>query len=245
MTDLPAPTPSGSGDAPAAGAPPAASPADILYPQGGDAGTAAGVSAEEGDAPSGEAAGSEAGGDSTPAPAGEESTGGDSSSDALAASYELSLPEGFEADDALMASARSAFASAGVPADKAQSLMDLYANTVKANAQRELDAFTSTQAQWADEINALPDFQGPTRAKSEQMIGAFLDEYGPDAKAGILSDPRVGNNPALVKLILSAAKVLAEGSATPVGRPAPNDGNGRPTKGRTVASILYPDQAQG
>jgi hypothetical protein len=241
MTDLPAPTPSGSGDAPAAGAPPAASPADILYPQGEAEASAAGVSAEEGDAPSGEAAGS----DSTPAPAGEETTGGDSGTDALAASYELSLPEGFEADDALMASARSAFAEAGVPADKAQSLMDLYANTVRANAQKELDSFNSTQTEWANEINALPDFQGPTRAKSEQMIGAFLDEYGPEAKAGILSDPRVGNNPALVKLILSAAKVLAEGSATPVGRPAPNDGNGRPTKGRSVADILYPNSAQG
>lgn len=238
MTDIPAPAGAASGETPATGAPPAASPAEVLYPTQSAEGEAS-VSPSEAEAEplaaSGEAAESEA------APSGEDTVGGDSGTDALMAAYELTLPEGFEADDTLMSSAKKTFAEAGVSAEKAQSLMDLYSSTLSAQRAKEEAAFNVTQNQWLAEINAQPDFQGPTREKSLQTMAAFLDEYGAEAKAGILADPRVGNNPALVKLILSAAKVLSEGAPSAPGRPAPNDANGRPTRGRTAAEVLYPN----
>lgn len=245
-------TDSAAAPASAEGAPAPLSPADTLYPNQESAQSAAGVSSgAEPDEPTpeapGESGGSETGaGAATEGGAGEESTaGGESGTDALAASYELALPEGFEADDALMASARETFAAAGVPKDKAQALIDLYATATRANAQRELDAFTATQAEWAREVDTLLGASGPTREKAERDIGAFLDEYGPEAKAGILSDPRVGNNPQLIALIHKAASLLSEGTPVLVGRPAANDANGRSIKGKSAAEVLYPDQAQG
>jgi hypothetical protein len=200
-----------STEAPAAGgattaeAPAAPSdPASILFPE-----DKADTDASTGE-PASQASTEEGSGDTPPAP------------DPIdPASYELALPEGFTLDDALMSDARSALADAGVPKDKAQGLLDLWARSAQAQATAAQTEFEAQNTANLAAIDAMPEFQGPTRETSLTAIGKLLDEYGPEAKAGILSNPAVGNDPALAKFMLSVAKALSEGSATSTGRPPP------------------------
>lgn len=209
MVDLPAapaPTP-----APAGAPSPAPAPQDvanILFPADGPQSSAEGTPpAPEGTPPDG------AGGETT---AGAESAASTESAPA----YEFTFPEGFEADDALITEANEVLAAAGVPKDKAQGLMDLYIKGVQAQTAAAETAFAEQQAQWATQISAMPEFQGPTRETSLQAIGKLLDEYGPEAKAGIMNNPLVGNNPEMAKFLVNVAKALDEGTPTPAHRPA-------------------------
>lgn len=159
---------------------------------------------------------------------------------------DLTLPEGFVVDDALLTTAKTTFAELGVKPDLAPKLLDLYAQVTKATNEQATADFQATQTKWLGEINAMPEFQGEARATSLQSIGKVFDEYGtPEAKAA-LDAFGTGNHPALVKMFLRMANALSEGTPTTQGRPAPTGKDGKPAsqQGKTIGQRLYPDQAQ-
>jgi hypothetical protein len=180
--------------------------------------------------------------DTGTAATGEDTVSGGEGGDSIsAADYTFALPEGFTENAELQTEAATAFAAAGVPKDKAQGLVDLFAKAVKASQDAANTAYQTEQQGWLTEINAMPEFQGPTRETSLQAIGRVFDEYGtPEAKAA-LDRNGVGNNPALVRMMLKMANALTEGTPVPAAKPAPN-ANGR-TQPKTVGQSLYPDQA--
>lgn len=216
---------------------PAAIPAGALYPADGGAAAAAAastipaatgadsVAASTGADSVAAAAGADSVAASTGADSGTAATGADSiaagaGQDTVAAPvYEITLPEGFTNDATLMTEAHTVLAAAGVAPDKAQSLIDLFGKAVKGSADAQLAAHNTQQAAWMTEINALPEFTGPTRETSLASIGRLFDEYGtPEAKAA-LNAYGVGNNPALVKMMHKIASALTEGTPAPGGRP--------------------------
>lgn len=238
MSEAPNPTP----EAPAQGAPAAPSTtAELLYPS--DSATAAPSSVSEGEGeqsappapPVAEGAPPSEGADS-------ETTVAEGAESTAAPEYDFKFPENFEVDDALITDAKKTMADAGVPADKAQPLVDLFVKVQEAAAAKQMEAFTATQKAWAEEINAMPEFQGPTRETSLQTIGRLVDEH--PGLRDVLKDPAVGNNPIMAKFMLSVAKALSEGSPAPASRPAPNGADGRPARGRTPGQILYPETQQ-
>lgn len=175
--------------------------------------------------------------------AGNDSISGEAGNDSITAeSYQFTLPEGFTEDAGLQAEARSVLLDAGVKPEKAQGLIDLFGKAVKASQDRAIAAHNTEQQGWLNEINAMPEFQGPTRETSLQAIGRVFDEYGtPEAKAAF-NRGGVGNNPALVKMVLKMANVLTEGAPVTAPRgPAPVGKGGR-VQPATVGQSLYPDQ---
>lgn len=190
----------------------------------------------------------QSGADTTSGADSQTGTASQSGTDSLTAeSYkDLTLPEGFVVDDALLTTAKTTFAELGVAPDVAPKLLDLYATVTKAvNAQATSD-FNAQQTAWKTEIDAMPEFQGEARATSLQSIGKVFDEYGtPEARAA-LDAFSTGNNPALVKMFLRMANALSEGTPTSQGRPAATGKDGKPLSqtGKTIGQRLYPDQAQ-
>lgn len=236
-----APTTPTTEPAPGTATPPeatATSAADALFPDGGaqtdpqdpspDAPVeeVAAVPAEADAAPVVEA---------TPEPA-PEPTGDDTAS---APEYNFTLPEGFVTDDALTTRAKEVFANAGVPADKAQALIDLFADTLSAQRTEAESAYATQQTEWLAAIDQIPEFQGPTKEKSLATIGRLFDTYGSEDAKAALNIGGVGNNPHLAKFILNVAKALDEGAPTGQGRPAAVDRNGRALRGRTAGEILF------
>jgi hypothetical protein len=178
------------------------------------------------------------------APAGTDTLNGGNGADSISvASYDFKLPEGFIGDDALTATAKDTFAAAGVAPDKAQGLIDLFGKAMKASADAQVTAHNTQQTTWINEINAMPEFTGPTRETSLASIGRLYDEFGtPEAKAA-LNAYGVGNNPALVKMMLKIASTVSEGGPTGQGRPTGKGGQQAGPK--TVGGSLYPDGGAG
>ncbi len=146
------------------------------------------------------------------------------------ASYELTVPETFTVNEEQLTEARALFADAGVPKDKAQGLIDLYAKVLTAQQSEAQTQFTTQQSAWMSELNALPELQGATRETSLSAIGRVFDEYGPEAREAF-NNPLIGNNPAVVKFMLKVAATLSEGNPSAPGRPANPGKEGRAPKG--------------
>lgn len=180
---------------------------------------------------------------------GNDTVAGTEGNDTLTAdSYKdkIKLPEGFIADDAMMGEAATLFADVGVPPDKAQGLIDLFAKVTKANNDKATADYQAQQTAWLGEIDKMPEFQGEARATSLQAIGKVFDEYGtPEARAA-LDAFGTGNNPALVKMFHKIAQALSEGTPTGQGQPRGTGADGKPVdssgRGKTVGQRLYPDQ---
>lgn len=153
------------------------------------------------------------------------------------ASYELTLPETFSVDEATLTEAREVFAAAGVPKDKAQGLIDLYAKTQTAAQTAAAAEFTAQQTAWMTELNAMPELQGATRETSLAAIGRVFDEYGPEAREAF-NNPLIGNNPAVVKFMLKVASTLSEGNPSAPGRPA---NPGKASAAKSNGSLSYPN----
>lgn len=175
--------------------------------------------------------------------AGADTTSGtdtNSGTDSLsAASYDFTLPAGFSDNVELTSEAKTVMAAAGVAPDKAQGLIDLFGKAVKANADAQVAAHTTQQQAWLTEIGSMPEFTGPTRETSLASIGKLFDEFGtPEAKTA-LNAYGVGNNPALVKMMLKIASVVNEGGPSGGGRPVGTP-NGKRAPA-TVGQSLYPD----
>lgn len=173
---------------------------------------------------------------------GQESVAGESTPDALTAdSYDIKLSEELQGNDALLTSAKTLFAEVGVDPAKAQQLVDFYTEALKTQAAETTAAWTAQQTAWKTEIEAMPEFKGPTRETSLQALGKLWDEFGTDEAKAALDAYGVGNNPALVRMFLKMASTISEASPAPQGRPAPMDRNGRPLGGRTVGETLFGD----
>lgn len=160
------------------------------------------------------------------------------------ASYTLALPETFQVDETTLTEARELFAAAGVPQDKAQSLIDLYAKTQTAQATAAATEFSTQQSAWLTELNAMPQFQGATRETSLAQIGRVFDEYGPTAREAF-NNPLIGNNPEVVKFMLKIAGTLSEGAPSAPGRPANPGKEGRPAKSNGTLSYPNTPEIQG
>lgn len=185
-----------------------------------------------------------AGTDAGTAATGNDTVAAGAGTDSLTAeSYDFSLPTGFTDNVELTAEAKTVMAAAGVAPDKAQGLVDLFGKAVKASADAQVAAHNTQQQTWLAEIGSMPEFTGPTRETSLASIGKLFDEFGtPEAKAA-LNAYGVGNNPALVKMMLKIAGVVNEGAPSGQGRPTGRNGVAQAKAG--TPGSLYDNDGRG
>lgn len=153
---------------------------------------------------------------------------------------DLKVAEGFEVNDAALTDAKTIFTEGQVPPVVAQKLLDLYTSNIKAASEAaqaaSQEAFTSLNTKWSTETNALPEMQGEAKKQTLAILGRTMDEFGSPEAREAFNLTGAGNNPHIVKYILSLAQAVVEGSPTPGGRPAHTD----PRKGKSLGQRLYP-----
>lgn len=144
---------------------------------------------------------------------------------ATADEYTFTPPDGFKSDDAALKSFRDLAHSKGMTQSEFTSAMDLFTGQLKAQVEAtqsaQLATYQDTQTKWLTEVQAMPEFQGERRERSEQMIGKLLDEYGTPEVREIFAVTGAGNNPAMVKMMYKLASALNEGKPQSQGKPAP------------------------
>jgi len=157
---------------------------------------------------------------------------------------DLSLGEGLTADDTALTSAKEIFAEAQLPPEAAQKLLDLYTTNLKtaseAAARATQESFTNLNSQWLEATNALPEMQGEAKKQTLAILGRTMDEFGSPEAREAFNLTGAGNNPHIVKYILSLAQAVVEGGPTPAGAPVTTD----PRKGKSLGQRLYPNQPQ-
>lgn len=154
-----------------------------------------------------------------------------------AASYEVALPDGFEANDGLLTKFKETAAKAGLDPKSAQGFVDLFAEGMREAAGRQ----TAEVQGWLAQSNALPELTGTTRDTSLASLKAAFDQYGSPEANTILAQTGVGNHPAVVKMFLSMAKDLQEGRPASPGTAIARGPDGKSAGPRTPGEILYGD----
>lgn len=150
---------------------------------------------------------------------------------------DLIVPSSIAFSEPILAAAKDLFVEAGIAPEVGQKLLDFYAQAQADITKSTSDAWAATQSQWTESINTMPEFQGERRARSEAVLGRAMEEYGnPEAREFF---KMTGDNPGVVKLILSMAEALTEGEPTPQGG-APKSGTAK----RSMSEILYPTPSQ-
>jgi len=154
---------------------------------------------------------------------------------------DLKVAEGFTVNDAALTDAKAIFTEAQVPPEAAQKLLDLYTTNLKTATEQlaaaHQEQFTALNTKWVSETNALPEMQGEAKKQTLAILGRTMDEFGSPEAREAFNLTGAGNNPHIVKYILSLAQAVVEGGPTPQGAPPTAD----PRKGKSLGQRLYPN----
>lgn len=152
--------------------------------------------------------------------------------------YEFKLPDGVELQPEGLEEASKLFNEIGIPADKAQGLMDLYIKNVQAAIAASGEAskaeFIATRKAWTDEVMADAEIGGANFPQVKATVGRLIDNYGAPGLREALMLTGADNNPAVIRSLFRMGKALTEGGSI-VGKPA---GEAAP---RSLADRMYPD----
>ena len=152
--------------------------------------------------------------------------------------YDLKLPEGTKADEALMGQYKELLQSAKVPPETAQKLMDLHASTLKQAVSQPYDCWRETQKTWQAEIKADKEIGGPNLQKNLSSVAKLIDSLGAEQARDFrqaLNFTGAGNNPAVIKALVKLSQAHTEPGLVSGGPP--------PAPAKTAAQKLYPDMA--
>lgn len=150
-------------------------------------------------------------------------------------SAKLTLPEGAKLDDPTLKSFTEIFGDANLaPQDRAQRLLDLHTNALKAASETTSKFWSDTRAAWVNEVKADPVIGGDKLTPTLRSIGKMIDGLGQtEAKAfrEALEFSGLGDNPAIIRGLAKLAASYTEGGHVTGNTPA------RPAN---IAESFYP-----
>lgn len=165
----------------------------------------------------------------------------------------LTMPEGFEVAPERIESFSKIVE--GLPHDKAQALVNLYADFQKQENQKSFDFWKETREKWETEARGWedPEVKNAKFTAGDRTISG-LDAMVHTIKKVIdnpqLTDPKfkealeftgMGSNPATIRTLYRWASKLVEGGPTAVGGVSPSVGARDAEAARSAAKTLYPD----
>jgi len=167
--------------------------------------------------------------------------------------YDIKLPEGIEADPALLDGAKAIFTEAKVAPEVAQKLATFHGEQMKALGEalvaKQFEAWNTTISGWQKEITADKDLGGAKWGATKAAIeGGLQSVFGvspttpADApqraqhKAFIdaLGYTGAGSNPAIIRGLYRMVSARSEGKPVAVGGPSPQK--------KSPAELMYPQK---
>lgn len=156
--------------------------------------------------------------------------------DAAPTDIEVKLPEGVEADAALLDVFKTKAKELGLDSAKAQGLLDVYVQAQAVASEKAATAEAQRAEAWAAEVKADKEFGGARLTESTAAARKAVAWAGGDALRQTLDEMGVGNNPVLFRAFARIGKALSEDSLATAGtREAPQSKNPE-----DVMRALYP-----
>lgn len=146
----------------------------------------------------------------------------------------LTVPEGVELSPEVSGKFVEILNNAELsPNDRANALLELQADAMKAASEQSSALWQETQQQWQDEVRNDPEIGGEKLDQNLANVRKFLDEYGSPELDDVMAMTGVGNNIHMARFMVKLAKNFTEGQPLS-GRPA--------SQAKDAASVLYPNQ---
>ena len=146
---------------------------------------------------------------------------------------EFKMPEGIEIDAAQVTAFKDVLADAKLtPGERAQKLVDMHAQALKAAAKAPYDLWNKTQAEWQTTVKADTELGGQKYDEVRSTIAKVVKDIGgkeADAIFTAFAFTGAGNNPEIVRVMYRLCVAHAEGGHVSGGAPA---------AGGTAAKVL-------
>lgn len=146
--------------------------------------------------------------------------------------YEFKAPDGMELDTEAVGQFEAIAKELKLPQATAQKLVDLHAQTVKAQA----DAHAKTVSEWAEAVKTDKDIGGDKLPENLASARKVLDTFGTPELRTFLDSTGMGNHPALVKFAVAIGKGLSEDSFV--------KGGNATGATKDAASVMFPSMAK-
>lgn len=150
----------------------------------------------------------------------------------------FTLPEGFKADEKLMASFVGVLKDTKVSQEVGQKFLDLHANVIKQVSEANTKAWDTTKTAWEGEVKADKEIGGDKLTPTVQSISKLIDSFGAEgAKAfrTALDITGAGSNPAIIRGLAKLAAKLTEGGHVA----------GNPAKGeKSLGEVFFPNSPE-
>lgn len=122
--------------------------------------------------------------------------------------YEFKFPEGVNVDTKALEAFEPLARKLDLPQDKAQSLIDLYAQMRQSEVQQQQEAMSTMVAEWGKQTMADPELGGPKWEETKVSAKRFLSEYGNPGIERMLDEYGLGNNPDFIRMLAKAGKAM-------------------------------------
>lgn len=205
---------------------------------GGDAGQSADKGGQEGGEAGQEGAKAE-GGDAAGGAKGEQGEGkaGDGKADGegdkgpqVPEKYELTFPEGFQADPELMTEFESIAKEAQLTNEAAQKFAALVPKVQEKIVAAQVEAWAGQVAKWAQDVEADPEIGGPAFQDNVTLAKKAMGVFGTPELKKAMDETGYGNHPEVVRLFVKIGKAIGDDGMVRSGQ-----GGGK----RSAEEILY------
>jgi hypothetical protein len=104
----------------------------------------------------------------------------------------------------------------GLPADKAQKLLDREAERRQAFLDSQLTGFKEQQTGWEKQLEAHPTLGGSKLKESDEHATRFVERFGPKGFLDELKKSGFARHPGLFETLANAGRAMAEDKLLPV-----------------------------
>lgn len=157
--------------------------------------------------------------------------------------YEIKAPEGMELDPQMVETFTPVFKKHGMTQEAAQELSDTLVpqitRLIENQQQAAVAEFNRMGEEWKSQTNKELSADGKDPKVEIAHAGKFLEKYGDAEARQVFNDTKVGNHPAIVRMIVKAGKAIANDSFPDSGK-----------KGKSIetdadrAAVLFPSMKQ-
>jgi hypothetical protein len=138
-------------------------------------------------------------------------------SDASAAEIEIKVPEGVEIDQGLLDAFKPMAKELGLDSAKAQKIVDLHTNAVKAQNERAEAAWNEQKQAWRNAASSDKEIGGEKFTENVKLARTAIDKFGGPGLKQALNDLGIGNHPEIIRFAMRIGKAISEDSVTLAG----------------------------
>lgn len=150
--------------------------------------------------------------------------------------YDLTMPEGFEVDQALLDTIAPEFKELGLTKSQAQKLADKFAEAQQARVEKQAEGWSATITKWADDAKADKEIGGDKWDATVSSASRAVKNLGTPELRDYLNASGGGNHPELIRFMAKVGAMIKEDSPAGSG----SEGSGKPAD---PAHLLFPSDA--